>query len=132
MTCARAAPTNAIAATTTAAPAPIRFESLAWCTGAPPPSSSDFGPFCPADSADGDQSLDVGRTIAEIGKHSPGVGADARGGRRTRLWVGIEREPARRKTLRGPAILLPFLELHGDGRLCTVTIGQLFAGLHRD
>src|SRR6516165_9723393 len=130
MTCARAAPTNAIAPTIIAALTPIRFESLAWGTGDPPPKFSDIRPFCPADRTDRDQPLDVGRTIAEIGEHFRCVGADARGSRRARLWVAIEREPAWRKTLRGPTILLPFFELHGDGRLFTVTIGQLFAGLH--
>src|SRR5262245_65176613 len=93
MICARAASPNAVAVIAFAAHASSRYQSVVWGTAARPLRSSDFRPFCPADRAAGDQPLDVRRTIAEIGEHSPCVGADARDRKSAVQGLAIERGP---------------------------------------
>src|SRR6516164_10864107 len=130
MTCARAGLASAVAATRVAAHTQTLFESLIRGTGAPRPSSSDFRPFCPANRADGDQPLDIGRTMAEIGEHSPCVSANTRGCRRTRLRLPIEGEPGRRKAFGHPAVLFTLLELHRGRRMVPVPVSEFLACLH--
>src|SRR6516162_9041286 len=131
MTCARAVPTNAIAPTIIAAHTPIRFESLAGEQEILHPKFSDLRPFCPADRADGDQPLDVCRTIAEIGKNRRPFRPDPRGRPRAGLRLPVEGEPGWCETFRDPTVTLTLFELHGGGRVFAMPVGEFLTGLDR-
>ncbi len=77
------------------------------------------------------ETLDVLGRVAKLREDRRCIGADARGGARTRRGHAIEGEPGRAEAMVDPAVTLALFEVHRRRRLVDVAVGHLPAGLHR-